>query len=84
MAVSGDADAGRFSASANSIETIGSSARTVVPQASDGGVEWTISWQAPEKIDASIDFFLAASAANDDGSPFGDLIHFRSFTVRAD
>ena len=41
-------------------------------------------WTAPDLPDKKVTFNLAVTGANDDGSPFGDRIHFRSFTVTPD
>lgn len=76
--------AGRFTAPADNIEFIGSSIRSITPLRTSGRAVWEIQWHAPEKIGGPIDFFVAASAANDDGSPFGDTIHFRSYQLSTD
>lgn len=46
-------------------------------------VRWKFAWQAPARIDTPVIFLVAMSAANDDGSPFGDTIHTRRFDVAA-
>ena len=74
-------DVGTFTASADGVEFIGSSIRSIAPLRTSGRAVWKIQWHAPEKIGDPIDFYLAASAANDDGSPFGDTIHFRSYQI---
>lgn len=56
---------------------------TKKPVRYDDGVSWKYQWRAPASIAQSIVFFVAASSANDDGSPFGDIIHFRSFELTA-
>jgi hypothetical protein len=74
-------DVGTFTASVDDVEFVGSSIRSIAPLRTSGRAVWKIQWHAPEKIDGPIDFYLAASAANDDGSPFGDAIHFRSYRL---
>jgi hypothetical protein len=84
IAQAAEQDVGMFSSSADDVEFIGSSIRSVVPRRVSSSAAWEIQWRAPERIGGPIDFYLAASAANDDGSPFGDTIHFRSYRVGAD
>jgi len=74
-------DSGTFTATANDIEFIGASIRSIAPKRNPGRAVWSIHWRAPENIEGVIDFYVAASAANDDGSPFGDTIHFRSYRL---
>lgn len=75
---------GQFSASQKYIETTGSSIRSTRPIANKNGVVWAMLWTAPDLADKKVTFNLAVTGANDDGSPFGDQIHFRSFTVTPD
>jgi hypothetical protein len=84
IAQAAEQDVGTFTSSADDVEFIGSSIRSVVPLRVSSSAAWEIQWRAPERIGGPIDFYLAASAANDDGSPFGDTIHFRSYRVGAD
>ena len=74
-------DSGTFTATANDIEFIGASISSIVPKRNPGRAVWSIHWRAPENIEGVIDFYVAASAANDDGSPFGDTIHYRSYRL---
>lgn len=74
-------DSGKFTVAGDDIEFIGASIRSIAPQRSPGRAAWSIHWRAPEDIVGAIDFYVAASAANDDGSPFGDTIHFRSYRL---
>lgn len=80
-----DRPAGAFLADGDGVELaeFGAAVRSTAPRAADGGSVWTLRWQAPSRIDADIVFHAAAAAANDDGSPFGDVIHFRSYRVSA-
>jgi hypothetical protein len=78
------ASAGQFGASQKHIETTGSSIRSTRPVANINGVAWSILWTAQDLADKKVTFYLAVTGANDDGSPLGDRIHFRSFTVTPD
>lgn len=77
------ASAGTFSNPRDwKIEIGNAQARSSSPQDStDGRVLWDIEWHAPETLDEIDDiiFHLAVNAANDDASPLGDEIHFRTF-----
>jgi hypothetical protein len=68
----------------NNIEIIGAAIRSTAPARSEGGVSWSIEWRAPDEVTLPIVFYIAATAANDDGSPFGDTIHYRSYSFTAD
>ena len=73
--------AGTFSSDESAIEAGESGIRSTDPSMNDNGVVWTIDWTAPESPGNTIRFFLAVTGSNDDGSPFGDQIHFRSFSI---
>jgi len=79
----GNQQAGTFFSTEAEVEFIGAAIRSTAPIRSDGSVSWTVEWRAPTVI-APIVFYVAASAANDDGSPFGDTIHFRFYRLTAD
>lgn len=81
IAMSAGDNAGTFSASADDLEYIGASIRSVAPNDVAGHAVWHIQWRAPDNTASQIEFYLAASAANDDGSPFGDTIHFKSYLL---
>lgn len=81
LASAGDADAGVFRAESDAIEAIGAASRSTKLSKSDGCVSWRLSWRAPDRVEQPIVLYLAASSANDDQSPFGDTIHYRSFTL---
>lgn len=81
IALSAGQSAGTFRASTDDLEYIGASIRSVVPNDVAGHAVWHIQWQAPDTLDSQIEFYLAASAANDDGSPFGDTIHFKAYQL---
>lgn len=73
--------AGLFTSGADDVEFIGASIRSTAPLRMSGRAVWEIEWRAPDELAGPIDFYLAASAANDDGSPFGDTVHFRSYRL---
>jgi hypothetical protein len=77
-------EAGTFFSSAAEVEFVGAVIRSTAPIRSDASVSWEIEWHAPTAIVSPVVFYVAASAANDDGSPFGDTIHFRSYELTAD
>jgi hypothetical protein len=76
-----DQQAGTLVSSIADVEFIGAAIRSTATLASDAGFSWAVEWRAPEVITSPIVFYVAASAANDDGSPFGDTIHFRSYQL---
>ena len=78
-----DQQAGTFTTTIDHVEFIGAAIRSTAPIRGDARVSWAIEWRAPEVIASPIVFYVAASAANNDGSPFGDKIHFRSYRLSA-
>jgi hypothetical protein len=84
IAQAADQQAGNFVSPAADVEFIGAAIRSTTPRRSDARVSWKLEWQAPDVIKSPIVFYVAASAANDDGSPFGDTIHFRSYELGAE
>lgn len=81
IARAGENSAGLLTADIDAVEFIGASIRSTAPLRISERAVWAVRWQAPEIFREPIVFYLAASAANDDGSPFGDTIHFRSYSV---
>jgi hypothetical protein len=79
-----DQQAGTFESSAANVEFIGSAIRSTEPVRGEDSIAWTFEWHTPLDFDAPVVFYIAASAANDDGSPFGDTIHFRSYKLTAE
>lgn len=73
--------AGLFSANGSMLEAGAAGIRSTRPTKNENGVQWTIKWTAPDNPGATIQFFLAVTGANDDGSPLGDQVHFRSFGI---
>jgi hypothetical protein len=77
-------EAGTFTSTEPDIEFVGAAVRSTAAAKDDDGVSWSIEWRAPGEIASTITFYVAASAANDDGSPFGDTIHYRSYRLLAE
>jgi hypothetical protein len=75
-------NSGTFSSPDAATETGDSAIRSTKPSINDDGVAWRIAWTAPDTPGAIIHLFLAVTAANDDGSPFGDQVHFHSYSVQ--
>jgi hypothetical protein len=73
--------AGTFVSAAANVESIGAAIRLTTPVQNNGTVSWALQWHAPIKFSPPIVFYVAATAANDDGSPLGDSIHFRSYEL---
>lgn len=76
-------DAGVFACNADGVEISASGIRSIVPRRIEDGLSWTFAWLAPTNP-TDIVLYVAASVANDDGSPFGDVIHYRAFSSQPD
>lgn len=78
------ASAGAFSTDKPDLETLGQEIRSISPSHA-AAAEWKFNWKAPESQLQSgpVIFYIGVNAANDDASPFGDEIHFRTFEVPA-
>ncbi|MEL6446425.1 MAG: choice-of-anchor V domain-containing protein [Pseudomonadota bacterium] len=75
--------AGLFESGDRDVESaaIGAQIRSTATRPTTGDMaRWRLVWRAPAKLDGPVIFHAAASAANDDGSPFGDQIHYREFS----
>ena len=81
IAIADPGSAGRFVSTMPNIEYVGAAIRSTDPISNDSGAAWQLEWTAPDSAGAVITFFLAVTGSNDDGSPFGDQIHFRSFEL---
>ena len=85
IAAAGDgSDAGRFTSDEADLESLANAIRSTATRPVDGEVRWAMTWHAPSGIAGKrsrVTFYLAASAANDDQSPFGDVIHYRKIEV---
>jgi hypothetical protein len=73
--------AGNFVSQASDVEFIGAAIRSTAALKNDQKVNWIIQWQTPAMLSLPIFFYVAATAANNDGSPLGDRIHFRSYRL---
>ncbi len=74
--------AGGFSSGDADVEStpFAASLRSTAPRPATGNMaRWRFVWRAPARLAGPVTFHAAASAANDDGSPFGDQIHYRQF-----
>ncbi len=74
------ASAGYLEAIDADVETAGTALRSTAVREVRGGVSWPLVWQAPTEVSA-VTFYAAASAANHDNSPFGDVIHYRRYAT---
>jgi hypothetical protein len=81
IASADDDQAGEFDSTAADVESVGAAIRSTAPVKNDGTVSWQLEWRAPGRLNPTIVFHVAASAANHDESPLGDRIHFRSYTL---
>ena len=83
IVVASDGDAGWFSATDERIESEGAAVRSNEPSAApdDKHVSWSFVWHVPDELTSPAQFHAAATAANDDGSPLGDRVHYRTFIV---
>lgn len=77
------ASGGAFKARGGGVEVNEQEARSTEPAAAEEGALWKLTWTAPDTLPDEIFFYAAVNGANDDASPFGDIIHFRSFAVAA-
>jgi hypothetical protein len=84
IAQAGNQQAGTFFSTEAEVEFIGATVRSTAPIRSEGSISWAVEWRAPTVIVSPIVFYIAASAANYDESPFGDTIHFRSYRLTVD
>ena len=61
---------------ADGLESKGAAVRsTAVKTLAQGSTAWTFDWTAPDR-QGPVTLLIAANAANDDASPFGDTIHY--------
>ena len=83
-----EASAGVFEARVDANEVRGKEIRSTAPLGGEKSSEWILHWRAPDHaanaiaVDIAVD--IAVNVANDDLSPFGDEIHFRTFDFKAD
>ena len=84
LARSAEHSAGTFVSGAADVEVIETAVRSTAPISGNDSVSWLVGWRAPDVVAGPIDFYAAALSANDDGSPFGDTIHFRFYRLAAE
>ena len=81
IAVAEDEDAGRFESSHSDQEAVGTAVRSTSVRRTQPAA-WSFRWRAPQSPELTAVWLLvAATAGNDDGSPLGDVVHFRSFKL---
>ncbi len=73
------ANAGAFHHPGEGVETNEQEARSVRPVPASAGAQWKLKWTAPADLSGDVIFYAAVNGANDDASPFGDIIHYRAF-----
>ena len=76
--------AGAFSSADADVEPapLEAALRSTAPRPASGDMaRWRFVWRAPATLAGPVTLHAAASAANDDGSPFGDEIHYRQFEL---
>ncbi len=73
--------AGSFRSPDSAVEVIGPASRSVAPVIVREAATWRLLWQAPESGEENVLMYLAISAANDDQSPLGDVVHYRQWEV---
>jgi len=78
------ASSGVFATSSTGLEVNESEVRSTEPLAAEEGAAWRFEWIAPENVAEGVTFYAAVNGANDDASPFGDIIHFRTFSIGVD
>jgi hypothetical protein len=82
LATSDRGDGGSFGTGSKDMETGAGAIRSTRPSIAGNGISWEFEWAAPDQPGAEITFYVAVMASNDDGSPFGDQVHFLSMSVR--
>ena len=81
LARSAERSAGTFAATMSDVEVVETAVRSIIPISSNKGVSWSVKWRAPDVVADSIVFYVAALSADDDGSPFGYTVHFRTYRL---
>ena len=73
-------EAGLFGSPEVGVEHAGAAVRSTVPVPIEEA-EWSLLWSVPQEAGTSVTLLLAVTASNDDGSPLGDVVHYRSYIV---
>ena len=81
FAVAAGQEAGAFEASIDDVEIIGAAIRSIAPVKAAGAVSWALRWSASDTLPGQATIHIAATAGNDDGSPLGDVVHFRTIDL---
>lgn len=79
LAWAGGQTAGTFASRAEHTEAVGAAIRSTAAVGNDGTVSWTVKWRTPHTVELPAVIHAAVLAANDDQSPLGDEVHFRSY-----
>ena len=77
------ASAGAFSEDSNGIEANEQEVRSTNPVPAGDGASWRVDWTAPEDLSEEVFFYAVINGADNDASPFGDVIHFKMFEAAA-
>ena len=83
LLIESDGDPGRFVEADADIERSGNAVRSIATRPTDTKVRWEFLWEAPNIDVSNLRFHVAATAGNNDQSPFGDTTHFRVFELPA-
>ncbi|MEO0398752.1 MAG: choice-of-anchor V domain-containing protein [Pseudomonadota bacterium] len=75
------APAGAFQTESNALQTNGAEIRSTATLKRDGPATWTLKWQAPNAVAGPVTMHVAATAGNDDLSPFGDTVHYTTISI---
>ncbi len=75
------ASEGVFESAGDGIDVQRQQARSSKPVPAQTGASWVLTWTAPETYTEPIIFHAAVNGANDDASPFGDVIYFKRIEV---
>ena len=84
IAQAADEHAGKIVSDESNVEFIGAAIRSTAAMKNRNPATWVVEWKAPDTFESDVVIYVAASAANDDGSPLGDRIHFKTYRVTAD
>lgn len=76
-----DGDAGAMISGLQTTEASAGMLRSSQPSRLNGVTAWRMRWQAPEELVLPIVIYIACVAGNEDDSPFGDIVHYRQFTI---
>ncbi len=84
------ASAGKFTSQHDDIEANSAQARSIAPRDNSSWPQiigiayvsdvtiWKLDWTPPERPDGDIYFWIAMNESDDDGSPLGDQVHYKT------